>query len=391
MLYFRWIIVLGLTILSIIGIKPTIDYYSNYFGNDLLSIEESYKADNLKNKSLTLGLDLQGGMHMVLELDLVDLYKNLMNDEYKTSFDELDQFEKELIKISQTSTSFNFIDNLFDSYDNQNLINYYSDFIPSSTKPNEETEVLKMILKNKLATKLLSSTEIIRNRIDALGVTEPLIQTKGFNQIIVELAGIKDTSRAESLIQNTGKLEFILVKDKTKTWTRIFDKIDNDKSLSSLVEFDKNKILTPYIFVENFKKNKVDSILNSNRVNNLLKDVQFLWGVEDEEINGYTTLYLLNRYIELTGNEIKNPKAEQYPLESQNSGQWYISLEFTNPYDFEEITDDNTNRFLAIILDNEVKMAPRINQKIPNGRAQISGSFTKEEAKDIENRFKVNK
>ena len=64
-----------------------------------------------------------------------------------------------------------------------------------------------------MATKLLSSTEIIRNRIDALGVTEPLIQTKGFNQIIVELAGIKDTSRAESLIQNTGKLEFILVKD----------------------------------------------------------------------------------------------------------------------------------------------------------------------------------
>ena len=88
MLYFRWIIVLGLTILSIIGIKPTIDYYSNYFGNDLLSIEESYKADNLKNKSLTLGLDLQGGMHMVLELDLIDLYKNLMNDEYKNSFDE---------------------------------------------------------------------------------------------------------------------------------------------------------------------------------------------------------------------------------------------------------------------------------------------------------------
>ena len=386
MLYFRWIIVLGLTILSIIGIKPTIDYYSNYFGNDLLSIEESYKADNLKNKSLTLGLDLQGGMHMVLELDLVDLYKNLMNDEYKTSFDELDQFEKELIKISQTSTSFNFIDNLFDSYDNQNLINYYSDFIPSSTKPNEETEVLKMILKNKLATKLLSSTEIIRNRIDALGVTEPLIQTKGFNQIIVELAGIKDTSRAESLIQNTGKLEFILVKDKTKTWSRIIDKIDNNNShfLSSLVEFDKNKTLTPYVFVENFKKNKIDSILNSDRVNNLLKDVQFLWGVEDEEINGYTTLYLLNRYIELTGNEIKNPKAEQYPLESQNSGQWYISLEFTNPTDFEEITDDNTNRFLAIILDNEVKMAPRINQKISNGQAQISGSFTSREAKDME-------
>ena len=72
MLYFRWIIILGLTTLSIIGIKPTIDYYSNYFGKDL-SVEQSYEAERLKNESLTLGLDLQGGMHMVLELDLVDL------------------------------------------------------------------------------------------------------------------------------------------------------------------------------------------------------------------------------------------------------------------------------------------------------------------------------
>ena len=388
MLYFRWIIILGLTTLSIIGIKPTIDYYSNYFGKDL-SVEQSYEAERLKNESLTLGLDLQGGMHMVLELDLVDLYKNLMNDEYRYSFDELDDFEKELIKINKTSTSLNFIDNLFDNYDNQNLINYYSDFIPPSTNSDQEVEVLKSVLKNKLSTKLLSSTEIIRNRIDALGVTEPLIRTKGVNQIIIELAGIQDTSRAESLIQNTGKLEFIIVKDNTSTWNKFIDKIDNnlqlaDQSLANLLQFDKNALLTPYIFVENSKKDKVRSILNNEKNSNLLKNVQFLWGVENEEREGFSALYLLNRYVELTGNEIRNPKAEQYSIEHQNSGQWYISLEFTNPTDFEEITEDNIGKFLAIILDNEVKMAPRINQKISQGHAQISGSFTTKEAKDIE-------
>ena len=78
MLYFRWIIILGLIILSIFGVEPTVDYYSNYFGQTLLK-EEAIEANILKDKSLTLGLDLQGGMHMVLELDLVDLYKNLMN------------------------------------------------------------------------------------------------------------------------------------------------------------------------------------------------------------------------------------------------------------------------------------------------------------------------
>ena len=110
---FRWFIILALTFLSIIGISPTIDYYSNYFGNDSLSEEQLYKSNDLKDKSLTLGLDLQGGMHMVLELDIVDLYKNLINDEYKNSFQELDQFEKELVKINTISTSLNFIDNLF--------------------------------------------------------------------------------------------------------------------------------------------------------------------------------------------------------------------------------------------------------------------------------------
>ena len=387
MLYFRWFIIFALTALSIVGINPTIEYYSNYFGEEL-SPEELEKVDLIKDKSLTLGLDLQGGMHMVLELDLVDLYKNLINDEYKNSFDEIDNFEKELIRINQISTSLNFIDNLFNDYDNQNLINYYSDFIPPSTKPDEEIFILKQILKSKLSSKLLSSTEIIRNRIDALGVTEPLIQTKGVNQIIVELAGIKDTSRAESLIQNTGKLEFIVVKDNTKTWARIIDKIDSildsSQSFSKLLKFDRTAGLTPYLFVENSDKQRIDLILKNQKVNNFLKESQFLWGVKDEEINGYTALYLLNRYIELTGNEIRSPKAEQYPIDHQNSGEWYITLEFTNPTDFEEITEDNINKFLAIILDNEVKMAPRINQKISQGHAQISGSFTSKEAKDIE-------
>ena len=118
----------------------------------------------------------------------------------------LDSFEKQLEVIHKNSTNLNFIDNLFDNYELENLVNYYSDLIPENLKIDEESQFLKQVLKEKLKTKLLSSTEIMRNRIDALGVTEPLIQTKGINQIIIEIAGIKDTNRAESLIKNTGKL-----------------------------------------------------------------------------------------------------------------------------------------------------------------------------------------
>ena len=393
MLYFRWIIFLGITIFSIIGILPTVDYYSNYFKNDL-NQEQSIAAKAIKDKSLTLGLDLQGGMHMVLELDLVDLYKNIVNEEYKNDFKEMDQFEKELIKINDYSSSLEFIDNLFSNYDNQNLINYYSDFLPINIDASEEISELKKILKSKLSSKLLSSTEIIRNRIDGLGVTEPLIQTKGMNQIIVEIAGIQDTSRAESLIKNTGKLEFIVVKDNINRWKEIILLIDND--LQNYFYFNYNGLIDFYelsnlpsppriqsLLVKNTDKVKVNSILNNNS-KEVIVNSQLLWGKENEGLNGFTSLYLLNRTIEISGNEIKDPKAQQYPFDDINSGQWYISLGFNNPYKFEEITEDNKGKFLAIILDNEVKMAPRINQKITGGYATITGNFTGKEAKDIE-------
>ena len=397
MLYFRWFIFLGLSIISLIGISPTLDYYSNYFGNDnsSFSIEKLNEIQDIKDKSLTLGLDLQGGIHMVLELDLVDLMINLVNDEYKNDFKELKSYESILNNIHSESTNITFIDNIFDRYDNQTLINFYSDFIPQSIDTNQESEYLKMILKEKLTTKLLSSTEIIRNRIDAMGVTEPVIQTKGNNQIVIEIAGIQDTSRAESLIKNTGKLEFKLVKDNYKTWSKKLNKLTGFSEISkyiyifngnTMLEFNAapSSAILPYTFVQNEFVNDVSKIFTNNDNVGYLIDSEFLWGKPDQEFEGFTQLFFLNKYVELSGSEIKNPRAQQFPIEDMNSGQWYISLEFENPRVFEEITDDNKGKFLAIVLDNEVKMAPRINQKISGGKAQITGNFSKNEAKDIE-------
>ena len=397
MLYFRWFIFLGLSIISLIGINPTLNYYTNYFGNDnsSFSIEKLNEIQSIKDKSLTLGLDLQGGIHMVLELDLVDLMINLVNDEYKNDFKELKSYESILKNISSESTNITFIDNVFDRYDNETLINFYSDFIPQSVDTNQESEYLKMILKEKLTSKLLSSTEIIRNRIDAMGVTEPVIQTKGNNQIVIEIAGIQDTSRAESLIKNTGKLEFKLVKDNYKTWSKKLNQLTGFSDLSkyiyifngnTMLEFNAapSSTILPYTFVPNEFVNDFNKIFINNKNFVYLIDSEFLWGKPNQEFEGFTQLFFLNKYVELSGSELKNPRAQQFPIEDMNSGQWYISLEFENPRDFEEITDDNKGKFLAIVLDNEVKMAPRINQKISGGKAQITGNFSKNEAKDIE-------
>ena len=107
-------------------------------------------------------------------------------------------------------------------------------------------------------------------------------------------------------------------------------------------------------------------------------------GKTNQEFEGFTQLFFLNKYVELSGSEIKNPRAQQFPIEDMNSGQWYISLEFENPRDFEEITDDNKGKFLAIVLDNEVKMAPELIKKIGWRKSPDYWKFFKNEAKDIE-------
>ena len=281
MLHFRWPLILGLIALSIYFSLSTVEYYSNFYGKETEQLYEEFVESNkfetiedlnthiekLKKSSLVLGLDLQGGLHMVLELDLVDLYNNLINDEYKNNFNILDDFEIILSKVEDNSDSFDFIDNLFnyesDSFNSEDLINYYSDFIPEDMNSLDEITIIKNKLKEKLEIKLNSSVEIMRNRMYALDVTEPMIQPKGNNQIIIEIAGIKDTGRAEGLIQNTGKLEFILLKDNTKSWNKILQKIDKHYGLSSLINFDSTSQVTHSILVPNSNKNEINSIINS--------------------------------------------------------------------------------------------------------------------------------
>ena len=97
-------------------------------------------------------------------------------------------------------------------------------------------------------------------------------------------------------------------------------------------------------------------------------------------------MYLLNTQPELNVSDIKSLKAETYPFDHINHGDWFISIEFKNPTDFEEITRNNIGQFLAITIDNKVLMAPRINQIISQGSAQIP-SLTMREAIMIENKF----
>ena len=174
--------------------------------------------------------------------------------------------------------------------------------------------------------------EIIRNRVDQFGVSEPTISRQGTDRIIVDLAGIEDTQRAVELIGKTALLEFKLVDEKG----------DLNKALEGKLPPD-------------------DEILY-------------------EYVDGNPRPYLIKRETLLPGRFIKDTR-----VEIDSWGQPYIALEFDSEgaQIFAEITGTHVGERLAIVLDNVVKSAPVIKTRIPEGKAVIEGRFTLEEANEL--------
>lgn len=179
----------------------------------------------------------------------------------------------------------------------------------------------------------LRAMEILRNRIDQFGVSEPSIQMEGSGRIVVQLPGVRDRERALALIGKTALLEFKLVSD------------DSGKLSEALA----GKV------PEGFK----------------------LYKMEEE---GGGDLLLEDKTL-LTGKTITNATVD---FESQFN-EPVVSLEFNleGAQIFSDITGASVNRRLAIVLDDKVQSAPVINERIPSGRAQISGRFTFETANDL--------
>ena len=178
--------------------------------------------------------------------------------------------------------------------------------------------------------------EIIRNRIDQFGVLEPVIQLQGSRRILIQLPGITDRERAKDIVGKTAHLEFKIVSDDPDLIKRA--------SEGEKIEGYELK----YIEVEEGKK---EALL-----------------VEEDAV--------------LTGDMLVDATTE---FSQQGFGQPYVSLELNDKGGdmFSDITGTNVGKRLAIVLDGEVDTAPVIRERIPSGRAQITGNFSVQEAKDI--------
>jgi len=278
-----------------------------------------------------------------------------------------------------------------------------------------EVDTSELADDEEIERALDSNIEVIRNRVDKFGLAEPVIQKKGTKQIIVQLPGIKDPSRAKALLGRTALLEFKLVassiqqRKAVKGIDKYFaqNQINQIRAIAekaNLAEITDEALKTPFSsyilsngyirpeYVEYFRP-YVDSLfrqksavargyevayLKSDETARLTKGVQFIILKSKSELGGK---YLTDASWNFAGNSSNQ-------LQSSNTPEISLVFDRDGAKIFGKVTGDNIGKQLAIVLDNVVYSSPRINSKIPSGKAVITGNFTVEEADDLSNILK---
>ena len=361
------------------------------------------QVDYFESRSIKQGLDLKGGIYIVLEVDLPQLIDNLA----KNKDSNFNQFLSELKDEYNTSSSDFFT--VFESLADENKLKLPRYFI--NYGKTKEQIITQLSLQSEDSIKRV--IEIIQNRVDQFGVAEPTIQKQGNNRVIVELAGIEDPERARDLLQSTALLELMIVKNVESTNTIIrqidsiiatsnannntqSDEIDElfDSGSSSelgfsslLISVGGNLAISSKdlgTFKDILSKDDVNQILEATNSTILTSDSSIKLVNEIGEEEEFYTLFHLFNNAELTGGVIEDAQM-RLSQAGVTAGQAVVEVEMNSEgsREWARITGANINNRIAIVLDKKVHMAPVIRSQIFGGGTVIEGLDSIEEAEDI--------
>ena len=399
-------------------------------GADSLQFVTTHDADirDAKARRIKLGLDLQGGMRVVLEVNVLKLIEDLA----KNKDDVFEQIMKEVRAEAKTSeeSPVLLLRRKFEARQIR-MSRYYRNL-------RDTNDDIYKFLEDESTKAIDRGMEIVRNRVDQYGVSEPSIQKLGETRIIVALPGVTREAEVRQLLQGTALLEFKLLKEPEVAY-RIAESIDKqlastvaadsllgdslmaattppDSALADSTKPDTAKIATPEgelsqeqfarkhpffsvaIYNEQFKgeflvaednKEKVRRILAREDVQKLIpNDMQFLWSAKTQTFGEkgqekkFFRLYPVKKTPELTGGVVVNAKWQIDP----NYNRPIVTMEMNDEgsREWARITGANINKRIAIVLDNTVFSAPNVIAKITGGHSQIEGMESEAEARLLE-------
>jgi preprotein translocase subunit SecD len=437
----RYIIIGVVLAWALLTLWPSVKYQM-LSPDDKEEMRELGTLEDLENDIIKQGLDLKGGIYIVLEVDLPTLISTLAINK-DTKFERTISEVRNSLKENTQQDFFTVFANSV-SDNNLRLPRYYD--VDYGAKPDD----ILLSLKDQADDAINRVLEILQNRVDQFGVSEPTIQKQGNRRIIVELAGIQDSDRARALLQSTAQLEFCLVKSPEVT-NDILSQIDNlvkgNEQLESLVtsinedyedendlgisddktvsiselfgedaetakdSSDSSVVVDQNIFQERPfssllralgnniavpEKNLyiVKKIINKQEIQDKLSlgNGQFLFAPDAENFSTnegidekLVYMYYLEKDADLTGGVIEEANATIGGQGSSAVGQSIVLLDMNSEgaRTWSRITGANIGRQIAIVLDKKVHMAPSIRTKISDGGTMIEGFAGMDEAKDI--------
>ena len=424
-----------------------------------------YTLKQCREMEISLGLDLKGGMNVVLELNVADVIRSLSNNNQDENFNKA----LDLAYAHQAESQKDFIDLFAEEYkkldSNARLSAIFSTFeLKDKITPQSSDAQVISVLKEELQSAIDNSFNVLRTRIDRFGVVSPNIQRmETAGRILVELPGVKEPERVRKLLQGSANLEFwetyqlseiyqqlvtadnvlatILNKegaadstatvakaDSASTEVADVNKTEADSLLAqigkeegettaanqSMEEFAKQHPLFALLQISQYNGQlapgavvgvaqtkdmaKINEYLNMKQVKEVLpRNLSLKWGVKAiDEKEQYYELYALkvtNRdgSPALGGDVVTDANADFMQQGGRTEQMVNMVMNAEGSKAWARLTKENIGNCIAIVLDDVVYSAPRVNDEITGGRSQITGNFTPEEAKDLANVLKSGK
>jgi len=396
--------------LTIYYLYPTVQYQleQNYI-EDLspsetaqYTEENAEKLESLRSNILSLGLDLQGGMHVTLEVGVPQLIRELAGE-------NADQLLNDVIDVADQRALENnsdFIDEMVAEFESRDpdarLSRYYRNDAMDITRRSTNEEIATF-LKTQRQSALDRAVEIIRTRVDRYGVTEPSIVKQGQNRIVVELPGVEDKERVRNLLKGTARLEFRLAADAEEFRSFVnqtyeyYDSFEQPSDTADSVvnnQFNPlDEVLVPaqnpYLFgyATPEDTSRVMDLLRTEEVQRMMpRNTTVMWSANPLPGQAGEELYQLigvRTQIELTGDVIEAASVQFDP--ATNVPEVSMSMNSEGARKWGRITGANIGKPVAIVLDGFVFSYPNVQTKISNGRSSITGLDGIGEAEDLVN------
>ncbi|MGM5629267.1 protein translocase subunit SecD [Apibacter raozihei] len=350
-----------------------------------------------KKKEMKLGLDLKGGLNLLLEISEKDLLLDLADNSENPVFRKaLDIATSQEVKSNATYTS-----NFFKAFESAKKELGQPDLKLSSpdvfgTKDlsgqiqyNTSDANVEKYISGVVESKVNKAIDVIRARIKKLNIDEPNIaRVPGTGRILVELPGVTDADRVKKLLQTSARLEFWEVFDQASVWAYLMDanqKIANNK-LSALLAPSNRSNAVAVAKIQDTAA--VNQIIFSDKAKKLLpvslKYSKFLWASKPDsrfpnELELYAIRGTKNNKAPLVGAVTE----AHITFDQFNRIQISMQMSPESAVTWKDLTKRNIGKPIAVVLDEVVYTAPNVNTEIPNGQSIISGNFSEQEANDL--------